>query len=537
MEQVGDDGGSGDEGVDEAWEYVEFLKNDITEKIENILQVTLYEAREKNSLTVLDETVAQTMEQVMEVRENLLKRIKDLRKGEIEIDESQNIKQEEMLSEFRMEIMTILLKLVDKDAASVEKLKLISQDLLKFKMTISNEIMRILMLPQNSGPSPRPIGDCSQCEPIKNITTKVGNLIACAEEEEEEETEDVPEASGDAVDVGSGDSCPPPEMYVMELIAINEDIDESIKNLYNALIATVEDEEREKLREDLDDNKETREQVDEMIDKLMTEKDPEKIKKAIKRGLRSIQNKLESKLSECQLEFCAGTKGGCDSCAADVLYDALAKMDVYKSVFNNTDDDEAKKEFVRTDMIKFINDYNSMNRDILITKATDGKLEECDEDKLEVITMTKGPMWMLVNTTIFSEIVELEAMVDEVIQDALFKVEDDSAQMTALLGFVDIQGLFDKRVKKLFEDELVCPDEVTTIKKDYMTQLNTCMAQFMNTKRKFTDMSRLDRISCTKELRNSIETRMADLLKTELENSLNEIDTGDGGSGEIVEAA
>ena len=64
-------------------------------------------------------------------------------------------------------------------------------------------------------------------------------------------------------------------------------------------------------------------------------------------------------------------------------------MDEYKSVFNNTDDDEAKKEFVRTDMIKFINDYNSMNRDILITKATDGKLEECDEDKLEVITMTK----------------------------------------------------------------------------------------------------------------------------------------------------
>ena len=46
--------------------------------------------------------------------------------------------------------------------------------------------------------------------------------------------------------------------------------------------------------------------------------------------------------------------------------------------------------------------------------------------------------------------------VDEVIQDALFKVEDDSAQMTALLGFVDIQGLFDKRVKKLFEDELEC---------------------------------------------------------------------------------
>ena len=57
--------------------------------------------------------------------------------------------------------------------------------------------------------------------------------------------------------------------------------------------------------------------------------------------------------------------------------------------------------------------------------------------------------------------------VDDIIQDALFKAKDDS-QMTALLGFVDLQGLYDKRVKKLFEDELVCPEEVNKIKKDYM---------------------------------------------------------------------
>ena len=125
-------------------------------------------------------------------------------------------------------------------------------------------------------------------------------------------------------------------------------------------------------------------------------------------------------------------------------------------------------------------------------------------------------MWMLVNTTIFSGIDELEVMVDamiiqleellqqycgsdvvtpstntgddgpnceweeyeqtkeylvkvdEIIQESLFKAKDDSAQMTALLGFVDIQGLYDKRVRKLFENELVCPDEVKMIKKEYM---------------------------------------------------------------------
>ena len=125
-------------------------------------------------------------------------------------------------------------------------------------------------------------------------------------------------------------------------------------------------------------------------------------------------------------------------------------------------------------------------------------------------------MWMLVNTTIFSGVEELEVMVDakidqleeiiqqycesdkvvpvplnedygpnckweeyeqtkeylskvdEVIQESLFKAKDDSAQMTALLGFVDIQGLYDKRVKKLFENELVCPDEVKMTKREYM---------------------------------------------------------------------
>ena len=124
-------------------------------------------------------------------------------------------------------------------------------------------------------------------------------------------------------------------------------------------------------------------------------------------------------------------------------------------------------------------------------------------------------MWMLVNTTIFAEISQVELMVDamiaqleemrtqycgvepkyidptpvdgpnceweeyentkkylsavdQIIQDALFKAKDDNAQMTALLGFVDIQALFDKRVKALFEANLECPDEVNQIKQTYM---------------------------------------------------------------------
>ena len=41
-------------------------KNEINENVENILQKTLYEAREKKGFTVLEETVTNNLEQVME---------------------------------------------------------------------------------------------------------------------------------------------------------------------------------------------------------------------------------------------------------------------------------------------------------------------------------------------------------------------------------------------------------------------------------------------------------------------------------------
>jgi len=49
------------------------------------------------------------------------------------------------------------------------------------------------------------------------------------------------------------------------------------------------------------------------------------------------------------------------------------------------------------------------------------------------------------------------------------------------------------------------------------------MIEFMSPRVKFSEMSRQDRIQCTKNLRTTMETRMADLLRVELENSLNDI--------------
>jgi len=116
--------------------------------------------------------------------------------------------------------------------------------------------------------------------------------------------------------------------------------------------------------------------------------------------------------------------------------------------------------------------------------------------------------------------------VDNTIQEGLFKAKKDEDKTTALLGFVKIQEMFDKRVKKLFEEEVQCPEELNTIKKEYMNQLNKCMIEFMNPKVKFSEMTRLQRISCIKGLRNSMEDRTAKLLQYELEKSLSGIPDG-----------
>jgi len=385
------------DGDEEAWQYVEFLKGEVNEKVEVILQKTLYEAREKKGFTVLEETVSKTMEQVMEIRESLLKRIKALRKEEIKTDPEQNIKQEQMLSEFRMEIMTILLKLVDKDAASIDKLKEISQDLLRFKMSISNEVMRMLMLPQaKAGKQTQPTGDCSECDVLKDISFKIENLVACAdkeegedgEEQEQEPAEDAPEEGADDK-AKPGEECMPPAMYAMELIIVNELIDTEIKNLYNNIVTTTEEEERQKLFKKLEEFKSLRDTVDDMITKLMSQTDEDKLKKLVKRSLGRVNTELKTKLKDCQAQ-CG--PGGCDSCAADVLYDAIAKMNDYKTFFNNTDDEEAKKEFVRGDVIKYINDNNNEAREILIKKATEGEIDDCEQEKSDIYKMTKYEM-------------------------------------------------------------------------------------------------------------------------------------------------
>ena len=69
---------------------------------------------------------------------------------------------------------------------------------------------------------------------------------------------------------------------------------------------------------------------------------------------------------------------------------------------------------------------------------------------------------------------------DNVIQKGLFKT---GKKTETLIGFVDIQAMFDKRVKKLFEDEVRCPAELEQIKKKYMWVSSLLKFHFFNPKK------------------------------------------------------
>jgi len=303
--------------------------------------------------------------------------------------------------------------------------------------------------------------------------------------------------------------------------------------------------------------------------------------KIIQRNLRGVSLETKQLLDDCTYVNGCIPSTDCEGCAVEVLQETISRLDGYSTYFqaaqNNPEAEEQAKESIRDDMMSYINQITIDSTKILRQKVNDEKLEECEEQKLDVYGKLKGPLWMLVNETIFTPSLdslsitvvaaanmsdllladycsespappttdnpscnreEYEATgkylekVDEIIQEALFKADKKDAQVTALSGFVDLQRMFDNRVKALFQNKLACgPTEVDHIKKNYMSQLNKCMAEFMNRRLKFEEMSKGQRIDCTKVLRTKMEERMSELLSLELDQSFNQIQEQGGVKG------
>jgi hypothetical protein len=455
-------------------------------------------------------------------------------------------------------------------------------------MSVSQEIMRLLMLPSGARKTPKPVGECD-CDFLKTLSMNMENTVKCAkkagESEDGEDSEDGAEGGdaaegGEGGDGGEGGECMPPAMYNMDLIAANELIDTEVQSLYRQIISTTDDEVRDQLLTKLTEYKEIRNENEENIAKLMkADQEDEYYIKIVTRSVRKTQKKVTQLTRDC-LSKC-DPEEGCPEpgkCAVEVIEDTKDKMKDFMDNFETASDPADSVQFVRNELMKYITEINDKATEIITMKAMlalGEELDNCTRVKAEVYEKIKGPLWMLVNTTIFGEADAVQAMitamqtqldelhsmycqetpdvetveqtdepqcewmelektkdyleeVDTIIQDSLFKGNDDDARKGAMLGFVGLRRMFDERITELFKKGVQCPDELMRIKTEYMSDLNKCMGQFMNPKLDFANMNRVDRISCTKGIRNKMETQMIKLLQFEVKNSLDKIQVDDG---------
>merc|ERR1712210_15434 len=285
----------------------------------------------------------------------------------------------------------------------------------------------------------------------------------------------------------------------------------------------------------------------------------------VDRDVKKLRNDVDRQVSQCKQDC----PSECDSCGSAMIEELKLKLQEHKSIIEDLEDEEAT-ENIRNDLMQYLTKANTEMTDLLKQKAEseDGTLEDCEAEKLEVLIAVKGPLWMMVNVSIFETedvlgemITAFEAALDEmggkycsvgpktpdlpigeddtcdleeinkardfiqeiddIISENLFKAGDDVvARRDAMLGIIDLKSAMDDRVRQLYIGEPICHEEVHQIKNTYNDQLTKCLGEMMNPRVDFGSKSRAERVQCVKELRIAIEDRRGVLLLREVEKSI-----------------
>jgi len=545
-----------EEECEEAWDYMEFLKNDVKEQIEFVLQDTMFQPQ-----ALLEATVADTMAQVLTIRDAVLDRTKAIRTGEgdIVICPEQGIKQQEFLTDLRMDIMTVLLRLIEQDAATPEALQEIGRQLLAIRTTVNGKIGELIMLRESSASGGRDggggasggEGDCD-CGVLDEVLQGLDEVINTANKKKKD-------GDDDAAETEEG------QEPVARLTMVLMTVDARIGSLYNEILGQLDEAKRAKAANELRNLKDISKSVNDIVSKLVDEAGNEgKIKRILTRVLVRVRNEVDRLLQDCK-RTCTTE---CEACGAVKIDEALDKLGDYNVSLYSLEEQDAK-ESIRSDLIQYLTQLNGEMTQLLTTKieSETGTLDQCDRETLEVIGSVKAPLWMLVNITIYSDgssvnemLIALNAAllemrtkycdadtsiiivpggsggvvvdenqcdleevqtagewiadIDKNIAENLFKTEDDQeqARVDAMLGFVEMKSSMEERVRQLFQENLVCTEEVDQIKQFYSEKITSCLAEMMNPKYRFEFKTRAQRVQCIKQLRVIMEQRRGDLL-------------------------
>ena len=157
---------------------------------DNILQNTIFKTGKTRENISIEETIVNTLAGMMTVREVIDERIKKIRIGEEDTCGGENIMQDKKLTEMRRKVDEILMKLVKIKAATIADLKNISVEIIGWKKSVVDEIMRVMMLPEMKMSQKFEMrGECQECSKLEQISFRVKNLLTCGERKEEIFTE------------------------------------------------------------------------------------------------------------------------------------------------------------------------------------------------------------------------------------------------------------------------------------------------------------------------------------------------------------
>jgi hypothetical protein len=98
---------------------------------------------------------------------------------------------------FPTQIMTVLLSLIEPDAATPGKLQDVGKQLLSIRTKVNGEITLMIMLRESSGPSTRDSGDCD-CGILGDVVKGLDEVIDMGEEKGDEDDAEIVEEGDDA---------------------------------------------------------------------------------------------------------------------------------------------------------------------------------------------------------------------------------------------------------------------------------------------------------------------------------------------------
>ena len=168
-------------------------------------------------------------------------------------------------------------------------------------------------------------------------------------------------------------------------------IDARIGELYTEILSELDEEKRTVASEELQYLKDISAQLNEVISK-MVDADPEsedgqrKISKLVDRDVTKIKNDVQRQLDQCR-EKCPSE---CDSCGSEKIEELKLKLQEYKSIIEDLEEEDAK-ENVRGDLMTYLANANKEMTELLTQKAEseEGELPICEAEKLKVLEAIK----------------------------------------------------------------------------------------------------------------------------------------------------